>query len=149
MPNLKIYTDGGARGNPGLAACGAVIKNEKGEVVLKASKFIGIATNNQAEYKALILALEKAREILNSGENAKSLVKNKNLECHLDSELVVKQLNGEYKIKNEGLKPLFAQARNLISKFDSVKFIYIPREQNKSADKLVNKELDARGKTGV
>ncbi len=146
MPNLKIYTDGGARGNPGPAACGAVIKNEKGEIILEASKFIGIATNNQAEYRALILALEKAREILSLGKNAKSYIKNKNLECYLDSELVVKQLNREYKIKNEGLKPLFAQARDLISNFNSVKFIYIPREQNKLADKLANKELDAREK---
>ncbi len=146
MPNLKIYTDGGARGNPGPAACGAVIKNEKEEVILEASKFIGVATNNQAEYKALILALEKAKEILSPDKNAKSRAKDKNLECHLDSELVVKQLNGEYKIKSGGLKPLFAQARDLISNFDSVEFIYIPREQNKLADKLVNKELDAREK---
>ncbi len=146
MPNLKIYTDGGARGNPGPAACGAVIKNEKGEIILEASKFIGVATNNQAEYKALILALEKAREILSPDKNAKSRAKDKNLECHLDSELVVKQLNREYKIKNEGLKPLFAQVCGLISNFDSVKFIHIPREQNKSADKLVNEELDAREK---
>lgn len=145
MPSLKIYTDGGARGNPGPAACGVVIKNEGDGVILKTSEYIGIATNNQAEYKALILALEKAKEILSSDKGAKSYVKNKDLECHLDSELVVKQLNGEYKIKNEGLKPLFAKARGLISDFNSVKFIYIPREQNKSADKLVNKELDSRG----
>lgn len=141
MPKLKIYTDGGARGNPGLAACGAVIKNENGEIILKASKYLGVATNNQAEYKALILALEEAQNIF-----MKKKSNEKHIECHLDSELVVKQLNREYKIKNEGLKPLFAQARNLISNFDSVKFIYIPREQNKLADKLVNKELDSRGK---
>ncbi len=137
----KIYTDGGARGNPGPAACGAVIRNEREEIILEASKFIGIATNNQAEYKALILALEEVQNIFTKEKSGE-----KHIECHLDSELVVKQLNKEYKIKNEGLKPLFTQVCGLISNFDSVKFIYIPREQNKSADKLVNKELDAREK---
>jgi len=141
MPKLKIYTDGGARGNPGPAACGAVIKNEKEEIILEASKFIGIATNNQAEYKALILALEEVQNIFTKEKPGE-----KHIECHLDSELVVKQLNREYKIKNEGLKPLFARARDLISSFDSVKFTYIPREKNKLADKLVNKELDSREK---
>jgi ribonuclease HI len=141
MLKLKIYTDGGARGNPGPAACGVVVKNEKDEIILEASKFIGAATNNQAEYEALILALEKVQNIF-----IEEKYNEKNIECYLDSELVVKQLRREYKIKNEGLKPLFMKARNLISDFDSVKFIHIPREKNKQADKLVNKELDAREK---
>jgi len=138
---LIIFTDGGARGNPGPAACGVVIKNEKEEIILETSRYIGNATNNQAEYEALILALQKAVEIFDKAENSV-----KNIECNLDSELVVKQLNREYKIKNEGLKPLFIKVSNLIPAFDSVKFIHIPREKNKMADKLVNKELDDREK---
>lgn len=144
MSNLKIYTDGGARGNPGPAACGAVIKNEKEEIISEISKYIGVATNNQAEYKALILALEEAQNIFKKKKSSK-----KHIECYLDSELVVKQLKREYKMKNEGLKPLFMEAGNLISNFDSVEFIHIPREQNKLADKLVNKELDLREKQGI
>lgn len=136
MLKLSIYTDGGARGNPGPAACGVVIKNEKGVLILEASKYIGNATNNQAEYEALVLALEKAKEIFKLGSGAK------NIECFLDSELVVKQLNREYKIKNEGLKPLFMKVSNLIPDFSSVKFIHIRREKNKLADRLVNLELD-------
>lgn len=145
MSKLKIYADGGARGNPGPAACGAVIRNEKNEIILEISKYIGNATNNQAEYSALILALEKAKEIFKLSEKNKFFVskEDKNLECYLDSELVVKQLNREYKVKNAGLKPLFMKVGNLISDFNSVKFIHIPREQNKLADKLVNRELDA------
>lgn len=138
MPDvLKIYTDGGARGNPGPAACGVIIKNEKGETVFETSKYLGNATNNQAEYEALILALQKAKEISGS-KKAKKMI----LECHLDSELVVKQLNREYKIKNVGLKPLYLKVSSLIPDFSSVKFIHIRREQNKPADKLVNEELD-------
>lgn len=136
IEKLYIYTDGGARGNPGPAACGAVIKNG-GEVILETSKYIGIATNNQAEYEALILALEKAKEIFGSKKT-----KEMAMECHLDSELVVKQLNHEYRIKNEGLKPLYLKVCNLLRDFNSVKFTHIRREQNKLADKLVNQELD-------
>ncbi|MFZ2969926.1 MAG: ribonuclease HI family protein [Minisyncoccia bacterium] len=144
MPKLFICTDGGARGNPGPAACGVVIKNEKGVLILEASKYIGNATNNQAEYEALILALQKAKEIFKSCRDTKSCAPtdSMNVECNLDSELVVKQLNHEYKIKNEGLKPLFIKVLNLIPEFDSVKFIHISREKNKQADKLVNVELD-------
>jgi len=138
MSKLIIFTDGGSRGNPGPAACGVVIKNETGKIILESSKYIGKATNNQAEYEALILALEKAKEI-----NKSKKIK-RDLDCFLDSELVVKQLNREYKMKNEGLKPLFIKVNNLISKFSSVKFFHISREKNKPADKLVNKELDAQ-----
>jgi ribonuclease HI len=137
---LMIYTDGGARGNPGPAACGVVIK-DKEEVILEVSEYIGNATNNQAEYEALILALHKAKELF-----AHKRMGPGSIECHLDSELVVKQLNREYKIKNEGLKPLFIKVINLIPEFDSVRFIHIPREKNKLADKLVNKELDSHEK---
>ncbi|MCK4919215.1 MAG: ribonuclease HI family protein [Candidatus Pacebacteria bacterium] len=139
MIQLITFTDGGSRGNPGPAACGAVIKNETGKIILQVSKYIGKTTNNQAEYGALILALEKVLEIY------KDKKKKIDLKCYLDSELVVKQLKKEYRMKNEGLKPLFYQVCDLILNFNSVKFFHIPREENKLADKLVNIELDKRG----
>ncbi|MFH1392418.1 MAG: ribonuclease HI family protein [bacterium] len=122
---IKIFTDGGARGNPGPAAIGVVIGKKK------YSKCLGITTNNQAEYQAVIFALEKAKEI-NLQE----------LEINLDSELVCKQLNHEYRVKNKGLQPLFIKAWNLSLDFKKIIFKHIPREQNKEADKLVNLELD-------
>ncbi len=139
MNKLITYTDGGARGNPGPAAGGAVIKNEKEEIILKTSKYLGETTNNVAEYEALVLALQKAKGIFKTQK-----IKNKILECYLDSELVVKQLNHEYKIKDENMQKLFIKVWNLTLDFDSVKFIHIPREENKLADELVNKELDGR-----
>ena len=156
MTKLLIYTDGGARGNPGPAAGGVVIKNDKDEVVLKTSKYFGETTNNQAEYKALILALQKAKGIFKTGRDGDlSRLGNKdainrgsaNLECYLDSELVVKQLNHEYKIKDEGMQKLFITVWNLTLDFDSVKFIHIPREENKLADEMVNRELDLNEKS--
>ena len=139
MSKLIIYTDGGSRGNPGPSACGVVIKNDKNEVILKTSKYLGETTNNQAEYEALVLALQKAKGIFKSQK-----IKKGNLECYLDSELVVRHLNHEYKIKDEGLQPLFIKVWNLTLDFNSVKFIHIPREKNKLADEMVNRELDAR-----
>ncbi len=141
MTKLITYTDGGARGNPGPAAGGAVIKNEKEEIILKTSKYLGETTNNVAEYEALILALQKAKGIFKARK-----IKSKNLECYLDSELVVKQLNHEYKIKDENMQKLFIKVWNLTLDFDGVKFTHIPREENKLADEMVNKELDEREK---
>ncbi|MCK4891664.1 MAG: ribonuclease HI family protein [Candidatus Pacebacteria bacterium] len=141
MSKLIIYTDGGSRGNPGPSACGVVIKNDKNEVILKTSKYIGETTNNQAEYEALVLALQKAKGIFKSQK-----IKKGSLECYLDSELVVRHLNHEYKIKDEGLQPLFIKVWNLMLDFNSVKFIHIPREKNKLADEMVNRELDVREK---
>lgn len=141
MTKLTIYTDGGARGNPGPAAGGVVIKNDKNEVILKTSKYFGETTNNQAEYEALILALQKAKGIFKAQK-----IKNKKIECYLDSELVVKQLNHEYKIKDEGMQKLFINVWNLTLDFDNVKFIHIPREKNKLADEMVNRELNSREK---
>ena len=149
MFKLIIYTDGGSRGNPGPSACGVVIKNDKNEIILQTSKYIGETTNNHAEYEALILALQKAKGIFKTCRDAKSCVHTtKNLECYLDSELVVRHLNHEYKIKDEGLQPLFIKVWNLMLDFDSVKFFHIPREKNKLADELVNRELDRQGKKG-
>lgn len=136
MSKLITYTDGGSRNNPGPAACGIVIQNEKEEIVCTFSKYIGTATNNQAEYGALILALEKAKELLQGkGE----------VICHLDSELVVKQLKREYKVKDEKMKEAFAKVCKLCLDFDKVEFVHVRREKNKLADKLVNEELDKQG----
>ncbi len=128
---VKIYSDGGARGNPGPAGIGVVICDKDGKCK-KFSRFIGRATNNQAEYQALIFALEKARD-LNPEE----------INCLLDSELIVKQLNGKYKVKNKDLKPLFEKVIALSIFFNRVSFRHIPREKNKEADKLVNQIIDA------
>jgi len=141
MGKLITYTDGGARGNPGPAAGGVVIKNDIGEIVLKTSKYLGETTNNVAEYEALVLALQKARGVFKAQK-----IKDKNLECYLDSELVVKQLNHEYKIKDENMQKLFIKVWNLTLDFDNVKFIHIPREENKLADEMVNKELDEQAR---
>lgn len=134
MMRLITYTDGGSRNNPGPAACGIVILDEKEDTVFTGSKFLGTATNNEAEYGALIAALAKAKE-LGASE----------VKCHLDSELVVKQLNREYKVKDEKMKALFAEVSRLSTGFDKVEFIHVRREKNKLADKLVNEELDRQG----
>ncbi|HPY08524.1 MAG: ribonuclease HI family protein [Patescibacteria group bacterium] len=133
MKNKKIiiYTDGGARGNPGPAGVGAVLYNENQEVLAKISKYLGVATNNQAEYQALILALKKAIELGAEEVN-----------CYLDSELVVCQLNREYKVKNKDLAPLFLDIYNLSLSFKKITFTHIPRERNKLADQLANEAMD-------
>ncbi|MFA6306270.1 MAG: ribonuclease HI family protein [Patescibacteria group bacterium] len=132
---LTIYTDGGARGNPGPAGIGAVILDEKGDAAAEISEYIGEATNNQAEYKALVAGLAKAKE-LGALE----------LEVFLDSELVVKQLNREYRVKDKQLAPLFVQAYNISLGFKKIVFKHIRREKNELADKLVNQALDKAGK---
>jgi ribonuclease HI len=128
---LIIYTDGGARGNPGPAGIGAVIKDENGETVATISEFIGEATNNQAEYKAVIAALKRAKSF-----------KAQELEVFLDSELVCEQLNQKYKIKNQELAPLFVQIWNLSIGMKKTIYKHIPREKNQEADKLVNLAID-------
>lgn len=128
---LIIHSDGGARGNPGPAGIGACLHNEEGVLVAEVSEFLGVSTNNQAEYKALIAGLNKAVEL-----------KAETVDCFLDSELVVKQINREYKVKNKDLAPLFLQVCNILTKLKGYKFIHIPREQNKEADKLANEAMD-------
>ena len=132
---LKIFTDGGARGNPGPAGIGAVIFDEKGNVIAEISEYIGETTNNQAEYKALIAGLIKAKEL-----GAREL------EVFLDSELVVKQLNREYRVKDKDLASLFMQVYNISLGFKKIIFKHIFREKNELADKLVNQALDKAGK---
>jgi len=128
---LKLFTDGGARGNPGPAGIGAIILNEAGKVVAEVSEYIGEATNNQAEYKALIAGLVKAKEL--------GVLE---LEVFLDSELVVKQLNREYRVKDKDLAPLFLEVYNISLGFKKIVFKHIRREKNELADKLVNLALD-------
>ncbi len=131
-----IYTDGGARGNPGPAAIGVVIKGLA--EIKKYSEYIGQATNNEAEYQAVIFALKKLKHLIGK-EKAKT---DAELEVHLDSELLANQLNGEYKIKEKSLQQLFLEVWNLKQDFKSVNFQHIPREDNRGADKLVNQALD-------
>ncbi len=128
---LTIYTDGGARGNPGPAGIGAVLYDEKKNIIAEISEYIGEATNNQAEYKAVAAAIAKAKEL-----GAKEL------DFYLDSELVVKQLNREYKVKNKGLAPLFVQIYNAVLSFKKVSFSHVRREMNKEADRLANLAMD-------
>lgn len=134
---IIAYTDGGARNNPGPAAIGVVIGDKK------YSEFIGIATNNEAEYKAVIFVLKKLRHLI-----GKKSIENQKIEIRMDSELVQKQLNGEYKIKEKELQILFVEAWNLRLDFKNLSFVHIPREQNRLADKLVNEALDENKKTG-
>ena len=128
---LIVCTDVGARGNPGPAGIGAVFYDENKNKIAEISKYIGIATNNQAEYRAVISALEKAKTL-----------KVKELEFYCDSELVVKQLKREYKVKNKELALLFVKAYNLILNYKKVSFTHIYREKNKEADKLANNAMD-------
>ena len=126
-----LHTDGGARGNPGPAGIGAVLK--VGDDTYYYKKYIGETTNNQAEYQALILGLAKAKEL---GVDE--------VDCFLDSELVVKQLNREYKVKDKDLAPLFIKVYNLSLGFKKIVFKHVFREANKAADKLVNEAIDER-----
>lgn len=133
---IVVHTDGGSRGNPGPAAIGVVLGGkEYGE-------YIGHATNNQAEYQAVIFALKKLKQIL-----GKKKAKETEVDMKIDSELVVKQLNGKYKILEKELQPLFLDIWNLRLDFKSVSFAHVSREENKVADGLVNKILDREAKS--
>jgi ribonuclease HI len=127
-----IHTDGAARGNPGPAAIGVTIKDETVSIIARISQRIGITTNNQAEYQAIIAALEKAISL-----GARQIV------LKSDSELVVKQINGNYKIKNTVLRPLYQKVVQLVGSLESFSIVYLPREQNSEADALANKALDS------
>lgn len=129
---FSLNTDGGARGNPGPSAIGGIIKNSAGETVKEFKEVTGVSTNNIAEYSALVRGLVVASEI-----------GIKKLNCFLDSELVVKQLNGAYRVKDEKLKQLFEEIINLKSRFNQISFNYVKRKDNSRADKLVNEALDS------
>jgi len=137
MEKIIIYTDGGSRGNPGLAGMGVVIANEKGKMVKEYSGFLGVKTNNEAEYEAVIFGLKKIKALL-----GKEKIKNTEIEFRLDSELVSRQLEGFYKIENEKLAPLFLKIWNLKMDFGKIYFKHIPREQNREADRLANEAMD-------
>ena len=130
MKRLVIYADGASQGNPGPAAIGATIKDEQGNLLASISQRIGRATNNQAEYGAIIAALEKAIRL-----GARKV------EVNSDSELVVKQINGKYRVKKTSLKPLYQEVNKLQSRLEGFTITHIPRWQNAEADKLANTAL--------
>lgn len=129
---LILFTDGGSRGNPGPSATGVVLKDVSGGIVSAYGEYLGIQTNNVAEYSALLSGLTKARA-LGADE----------VDCILDSELIVKQMNGQYKVRHPNLQPLFVKIFNLRQQFKKVTFKHILRGGNKEADAEVNKTLDA------
>ncbi len=131
MKRFIINTDGAAKGNPGPAGIGAVIKDSSGSIIAEVYEYLGETTNNQAEYQALIAALKRAQKL--GGEE---------LQVFADSELMVKQIAGIYKVKNEGIKPLFEEAKQMIKLFKSVSLKHVPREKNSEADALANKAID-------
>jgi ribonuclease HI len=131
LEEAKLYTDGGSRGNPGDSACAYVICEMDGTVVEKSGSYMGVATNNQAEYYGMVKGLERAVDL---GINKITLFS--------DSQLVVNQMNGLYKVKNQELAPYHRQLSELANSFESISFVYVPRELNKIADKEVNRILD-------
>jgi len=143
MKKVTIYTDGASRGNPGPASLGVVLKNEKAQVFKEYSQFLGSKlTNNEAEYLAVIFALKKFKLLF-----GKKLAKISEVELKSDSDLLVKQLNGKYKIIDKKIQELFLEVWNLKLDFKKVKFVHIPRSRNKRADALANQSLDERAKT--
>jgi ribonuclease HI len=139
MKNFIIYTDGGSRGNPGPSGVGVVFCNENGQKIKEYSEFLGEATNNEAEYQALIFALKKFKALF-----GKNLAKSGVVEVRSDSELMVKQLNAEYKIMEPRIGQLFLEVWNLKLDFGKIKFKLIPREKNKDADRLANEIMDSQ-----
>ena len=136
--DAMLFADGGSRGNPGPAASAAVLLDPGGELIEEIGAYLGVATNNVAEWTALVLGLEAAskRGIRRLG-------------VRLDSELVVKQLGGEYRVKHSGLQPLYARARRLLRDFAEVEIRHVPRKQNALADALVNRVLDQEAQPPV
>jgi ribonuclease HI len=129
---VVVHVDGGARGNPGPAAAAAVVSTPEGEVLAEARELLGVATNNVAEYRGLLLGLARAREL---GATEVEVVN--------DSELVAKQVNGEYKVKHPDMKPLHAAAKAALGGFERWRVRSVPRAQNAAADALVNQALDS------
>jgi ribonuclease HI len=135
---VLVFVDGGARGNPGPAGIGVVVTDESGNELDRANDFIGVATNNTAEYRALLLGLERAREL---GAREVSIVN--------DSQLVARQLTGEYRVKKDDLRPLHAAAKEALAGFERWSVRSVPRAENELADALVNEAIDARAPTTV
>ena len=143
MRKIIIYIDGGSRGNPGPAAIGVVFCNEKGQCFKRYSEYLGEnLTNNEAEYQAVIFALQKFKALF-----GKELAKNTDIEIKSDSELLIRQLKGEYKILDLKIQPLFLKIWNLKIDFKKIKFSLISREKNKEADRLANEALENKDKS--
>ncbi len=128
---LKLFTDGGARGNPGHSACGVAIYDLNGNLIKINGKYCGVLTNNQAEYEALLTGLRMAHAM-----------KANEIECYLDSDLIVKQIKGEFKIKNKIINEYVRKINTLLKNFHKVNFIHVARSENSIADKIVNIILD-------
>lgn len=135
--SLVLRTDGASRGNPGPAAAGVVIEDAAGRVVARGRRFLGHMTNNQAEYRALLLGLKAIAGYLP-----------RQVTIYLDSELVVNQMNGRYRVRDELLRPLYEEARSLVAALPETRFVHVPRAQNHLADALANEALDAHAAEG-
>lgn len=133
---FTLYADGGSRGNPGPAGAGALVTDEEGVQVVTVSEFLGTTTNNVAEYTAVVRALEGLRALLKDAASGAVV------EVRMDSQLVVKQMNGEYKIKHPSMIPLAARVKELARTFKQVTFTHVYRDQNKKADALANEAMD-------
>lgn len=130
---VRVYSDGAARGNPGLSGAGAVLVDPSGQVVDRLGKFLGTQTNNYAEYMGLLLGLRRARAL---GV--------REVEVFADSELMIRQLGGRYQVKSPSLKPLYDEAVRLLNDFSRVKLVHVPREMNKQADEMSNRAIEER-----
>ncbi|MEP7162548.1 MAG: ribonuclease HI family protein [Candidatus Moraniibacteriota bacterium] len=137
MQKIILYTDGGSRGNPGPAALGVYIET----LGKRYGEFLGVKTNNEAEYAAIVSALKKVKSLLGKKE-----AKGAEVECRMDSELACRQLNHVYKIENEKLQPLFLEIWNLMLDFKKVSFVHVPREKNTMADAEANQAMDEAAK---
>jgi ribonuclease HI len=135
---LVLYTDGASRGNPGPSGAGALITDKAGTIVAEEAVYLGEVTNNQAEYQALLIGLKAVVELAPS-----------RLTVRMDSELIVKQLNGEYRVRNRNLLPLYGRAREFIRRLADVRVVHVPREQNVQADRLANQAIDNRSEHGT
>lgn len=136
MQTLTVFTDGGARGNPGPAAIGAVAYDAEGNELTNLSEYLGEATNNVAEYTAIVRILEHLGTVLDDTKAYQITLK-------LDSQLAERQLNGAYKVKDQTLRGYYEQVKELVTQYANVEFVHVRREENKVADKLVNEALDA------
>jgi ribonuclease HI len=130
---VRVYSDGAARGNPGPSGAGAVLVEPSGQIVDRLGKYLGVRTNNYAEYMGLLLGLTRAREL---GVNE--------VEVFTDSELMIRQLAGRYQVKSPTLRPLYQQALKLLNDFSRVKLVHVPREMNTAADEMSNRAIDER-----
>ncbi|NCN52591.1 ribonuclease HI family protein [Candidatus Parcubacteria bacterium] len=135
MKKIVIHTDGGSRGNPGPAGIGAVIADARGKILKEVSEYLGKATNNVAEYTAVLRAVEETKKLFPK-------TKEVTLDCYLDSQLVERQLNGIYKIKDANLKIIAKKIKVLLAEFGGFAFTHIYREKNEAADELANRAMD-------